>query len=53
MYDYQIHQPVICPACGEAGEYWETRDTVHDSIIGYEIQEAGIRHEDGRECTEW
>jgi hypothetical protein len=42
-----------CPACGDKGTYWEDRVPVHDSIVGFEIREAGIEHPDGRLCTEW
>jgi len=38
---------VTCPACGEQGEYWEDRVTVHDSIAGFEVRSAGILHPDG------
>lgn len=44
---------IECPACGEPGEYWEDRISVHDSIVGYEIRAAGILHPDGGLCTEW
>lgn len=44
---------VDCPACGDRGTYWEDRVPVHDSIVGFEIREAGIRHSDGRLCTDW
>lgn len=44
---------VTCPACGEDGTYWEDRISVHESIAGFEIREAGIQHPDGRLCTEW
>jgi hypothetical protein len=52
-YSQQMENPVECPACGDQGEYWEDRVPVHDSIVGFEIREAGIRHPDGRLCTEW
>lgn len=44
---------VDCPACGDRGTYWEDRVPVHDSIVGFEVREAGIRHSDGRLCTDW
>jgi hypothetical protein len=44
---------VVCPACGDKGTYWEDRQFVHDSIVGFEIREAGMEHSDGRLCTEW
>ena len=42
-----------CPACGDEGTYWEDRVAVHDSVVGFEIRDAGIEHPDGRVCREW
>jgi hypothetical protein len=50
--EFAHYDVVTCPACGDPGRYWEDRVPVHDSIVGFEIREAGIEHSDGRLCTD-
>jgi hypothetical protein len=53
MTDRIPTEQVACPACGEQGTYWEDRISVHDSIVGFEIRDAGIEHPNGKVCREW